>query len=130
MKRLVLDVDGTFCHSETGKYQSAEVIESVKNQIVSYRNAGFEIVLFTSRNVRTYSSNLGKINAFTLPTLVSWLNANGVPYDEIYMGKPWCGDEGFYVDDKAIRPDEFVELSYEEIKTLIHASSQRLNDPG
>ncbi|HFM3427384.1 TPA: capsular biosynthesis protein, partial [Escherichia coli] len=43
---------------------------------------------------------------------------NNVPYDEIYVGKPWCGHEGFYVDDKAIRPNEFVNLSYNEIKKL------------
>ena len=35
------------------------------------------------------------------------------------MGKPWCGFEGFYVDDKAIRPNELVDLSYEEIQKLI-----------
>ena len=35
------------------------------------------------------------------------------------MGKPWCGFDGFYVDDKAVRPNEFKELSYEKIKELI-----------
>ncbi|HAN2428273.1 TPA: capsular biosynthesis protein, partial [Escherichia coli] len=54
----------------------------------------------------------------TLPIIVEWLEKNNVPYDEIYVGKPWCGHEGFYVDDKAIRPNEFVNLSYNEIKKL------------
>jgi capsule biosynthesis phosphatase len=35
------------------------------------------------------------------------------------VGKPWCGEEGFIVDDKAIRPDEFVNHDYEYIKKLI-----------
>jgi capsule biosynthesis phosphatase len=35
------------------------------------------------------------------------------------MGKPWGGRGGFYVDDKAIRPDEFLRLSYEEILALV-----------
>lgn len=68
--------------------------------------------------MRTYEGNVGKINVNTLPVLIEWLNKNNIPYDEIYMGKPWCGTEGFYVDDKAIRPDEFVKLSYEEIIDL------------
>jgi len=42
-----------------------------------------------------------------------------IPYDELYVGKPWCGFEGFYVDDKAIRPDELVKLSYAEICQLL-----------
>ena len=51
--------------------------------------------------------------------IVNWLNKHDVPFDEIHIGKPWCGDDGFYVDDKAIRPDEFARLSYEEIRKLI-----------
>ena len=36
------------------------------------------------------------------------------------MGKPWCGHEGFYVDDKAIRPSEFLALSRAEITELLN----------
>jgi capsule biosynthesis phosphatase len=35
------------------------------------------------------------------------------------MAKPWCGFEGFYIDDKAIRPSEFISKSYEEIIDLL-----------
>ena len=35
------------------------------------------------------------------------------------MGKPWGGYGGFYVDDKAIRPSEFVKLTETEIKDLL-----------
>ena len=49
---------------------------------------------------------------------MEWLQRHEVPFDEIYVGKPWCGHEGFYVDDKAIRPDEFAKLSYDQIKDL------------
>ena len=42
-----------------------------------------------------------------------------IPFDEIHVGKPWCGTEGFYIDDRAIRPSEFVALSLGEIQTLI-----------
>ena len=43
----------------------------------------------------------------TLPIIKDWLLANNVPYDEIIIGKPWCGMNGFYVDDRAIGPSEF-----------------------
>lgn len=128
MKRLVIDIDDTLCRTENGQYQRSEAIEPVRDQLVAYQKAGFEIVLYTSRNVRTYQGNLGKINANTLPNLIAWLDENGVPYDEIYMGKPWCGHEGFYVDDKAIRPHEFATLSYDEIQELLRGASEVLND--
>ena len=37
-----------------------------------------------------------------------WVAKNKVP-DEIIVGKPWPSFGGFYVDDKAIRLNEFTE---------------------
>lgn len=119
MKRLIVDVDDTICVTNNGDYKSAIPIEQVIQQLREYQSRGFQIVLHSSRNMRTYEGNVGKINAHTLPILVEWLIQHNVPYDEIYMGKPWCGREGFYVDDKAIRPKEFANMSYEEIQQLL-----------
>jgi capsule biosynthesis phosphatase len=80
---------------------------------------GFEIVILTSRNMRTYQGNVGKINVHTVPGIIEWLEKHDVPYDEIHVGKPWCGFEGFYVDDKSIRPSEFASMNYDEIKDLL-----------
>lgn len=120
MKRLVIDVDMTLTKGkgEVG-YEDAIVNKAVVNQLVKYKEMGFTIVLNSSRNVNTFSGNIGKINKHTLPMLVEWLKKNNIPYDEIYMGKPWCGFDGFYVDDKAVRPSEFISLSYEEILQLL-----------
>lgn len=120
MKRLVIDVDMTLTKGkgEVG-YEDAIVNKEVVNQLVKYKEMGFSIVLNSSRNVNTFSGNIGKINKHTLPMLVEWLKKNNIPYDEIYMGKPWCGFDGFYVDDKAVRPSEFISLSYEEILQLL-----------
>ncbi|MNP78068.1 hypothetical protein D3C76_1756090 [compost metagenome] len=72
--------------------------------------------------MRTHNGNIGKITAKTLPIVIDWLNQHSIPFDEIYIGKPWCGTDGFYVDDKAIRPDEFASMSYEEICTTLGIS--------
>ena len=84
-----------------------------------HKEMGFKFIIHSARNMRTYDGNLGLINANTLPVVMRWLDENDIPYDEILMGKPWCGFDGFYVDDKAVRPNEFKELSYEKIKELI-----------
>ena len=51
--------------------------------------------------------------------LIEWLAGHDVPHDEIIVGKPWCGHEGFYVDDRAIRPSEFTTMSAKEIQALL-----------
>ena len=120
MKRLIMDLDETICQTKNGDYsESAPVIEVIE-RMREYKEAGFDIVIYTSRNVRTYVGNIGKISAHTLPIIIDWLRKHQVPYDEIYVGKPWCGHEGFYVDDKAIRPSEFLALSREEITELLN----------
>ena len=123
MKRLIFDLDGTICIAKNGDYSSAKPYAKVIKLIREYKSNGFEIIISTSRNIRTYDGNLGKINANTLPVIIKWLDENQVPYDEIYIGKPWCGLEGFYIDDKAIRPSEFLGMSYEEIIKLLHLDS-------
>lgn len=119
MKRLIMDLDDTICTTVGGDYSNSIPDKAVISKMVEFKDKGFEIVINTSRNMRTYEGSIGKINANTLPIIIDWLNKNHIPYDEIYTGKPWCGFEGFYVDDKAIRPDEFVKLSHEEINELL-----------
>ncbi|AGH37709.1 WcnH [Bibersteinia trehalosi USDA-ARS-USMARC-189] len=113
-----MDLDNTITLTENGDYQNAKPIEDVIKRLHEYKSQGFEIVISSSRNMRTYEGNIGKINVNTLPVIMDWLNRHNVPYDEIYIGKPWCGHDGFYVDDRALRPDEFVNLSYDEIRKL------------
>ncbi|MCO8248558.1 HAD-IIIC family phosphatase [Comamonas thiooxydans] len=119
MKRIVMDLDETICSTVNGDYANSIPKPDVIERMREFKAQGFEIVISTSRNMRTYEGNVGKINANTLPIIVGWLDKHEVPYDEIYTGKPWCGTDGFYVDDRALRPDEFVQLSVEDIRKLV-----------
>lgn len=118
MKRLIIDLDDTLTIGPTKDYTEAVMREDVVVRLREYKAMGFEIVIHSARNMRTYEGNVGKINIHTLPVITAWLDRHEIPYDEIHVGKPWCGFEGFYVDDKAVRPDEFAKLSYEEIRVL------------
>lgn len=119
MKKIIIDLDGTLTIDSGNGYSDKPLNQEVLVACQRYKEMGFEIVISTSRNMRTYEGNVGKINVHTLPTIIEWLEKHNVPYDEIHVGKPWCGFEGFYVDDKSIRPTEFAKLSYEEIKALL-----------
>lgn len=120
MKRLVVDLDDTLTQNNPDlSYIDKEPNFPLIEKLRKYQSEGFEILIQTARNMRTYQGAVGKINANTLPIIIEWLKKHDVPYDEIYVGKPWCGTEGFYIDDRAVRPSEFLSLSLEEINTLI-----------
>jgi capsule biosynthesis phosphatase len=119
MKRLIIDLDDTITLSADNGYENALPNLALVARLREYQASGFEIVISTSRNVRTFEGNIGKINAHTLPLIVAWLDKHAVPFDEIHVGKPWCGLEGFYVDDKSIRPSEFLRHSLQDIYALL-----------
>jgi capsule biosynthesis phosphatase len=122
--KIVIDLDRTITQPKDGQgYQDSDYDKELVEALHRYRAQGFTIAIYTARNMRTYSGNLGKINAVTLPGIIAWLDANNIPYDEIHVGKPWCENAGFYVDDKAIRPDEFKRLTLEQIYELIGRDS-------
>ena len=119
IKRLIVDLDNTISYTIKGDYVNSKPIEQTINMLRKYHDEGWEIVINSSRNMRTYEANVGKINIYTLPNIISWLNKYNVPYDEIIVGKPWCGYDGFYIDDKAIRPSEFHSMNEKEIHLLL-----------
>jgi capsule biosynthesis phosphatase len=123
MKRLVIDLDDTICTTEDRDYANAKPNEHVIKQINEYSSDGFAICIYTSRNMRTYEANIGKMNVHTLPVIIDWLKKYGVCYDEIIIGKPWCGEDGFYVDNRAIRPSEFIKMNLHEINLLLAEES-------
>ena len=119
MDTIVIDLDGTITIDDSKKYENKTVNEPVKAALIEAKRLGFKIVVFTARNMKSFSGDIAKIKLLTLPTIKKWLETNNIPYDEIIVGKPWCGENGFYVDDKAIRPSEFSKLTTDEIKTLL-----------
>ena len=121
MKRLIFDLDGTLTFDQPGTdYSLRSPRLDIIDRLKYYKSIGFVIVIMTARNMQTHKNSIGIINAKTLPNIIEWLNRHEIPYDEIHVGKPWCGTQGFYIDDKAIRPDEFTNLSYEQIRLLIN----------
>lgn len=119
MKRLIVDLDDTITVTTQGDYAHSSPVISTIDMLKKYKKNGFEIVIYSSRNMRTYESNVGKINIYTLPNIINWLQSNNVPFDEVIVGKPWCGFDGFYIDDKAVRPSEFNSMTYDEICDLL-----------
>lgn len=120
MKRIVFDLDGTLTLDAPGEpYEDRRLRPHMRELLLDYRARGFTIVIASSRNMKTHANAVGVITAKTLPVIFAWLAKHDIPYDEVFIGKPWCGEEGFYVDDKAIRPSELRDLSYAQITELL-----------
>ena len=120
-KCIVMDVDGTLCPVKRSaeEYEDLEPYADMLDKLREYKREGFYIILYTSRNMRTYGGNMGLIIANTAKKTMQWLDRHQIPYDEIHFGKPWASRVGFYVDDRAVRPDEFLRLNRQEIEDLL-----------
>lgn len=117
---FIFDIDGTLCpiKQKEERYEKLIPYENMVEKIRYYKENGAKIILFTSRNMNSYNGNIGLINKNTAKILLDWLDEWEIPYDEIIYGKPWPGHQGFYVDDRTVRPDEFLKYSVEELNDI------------
>lgn len=117
---FVFDIDGTICpiKNKEEKYEDLVPYKEIVDKITEYHDAGAKIILYTSRNMNTYNGNIGLINANTSKVLYAWLDKWHIPYDEIVFGKVWPGHNGFYVDDRTIRPNEFLNKTVEQLNEI------------
>lgn len=117
---FVFDIDGTLCplKKKDQKYEDLVPYPDMVEKIKEYKKNGAKIVFYTSRNMNTFDSNIGKINVHTGKIIFAWLDKWQIPYDEVVFGKVWPGHNGFYVDDRTIRPDEFLKYNTEELANL------------
>jgi capsule biosynthesis phosphatase len=129
-RALVIDIDGTLCpvKSQDARYEDLTPHVAMVERLRQWRADGYRIILHTSRNMRTYDGNLGLINKHTAPNLIGWLERWDIPFDELHFGKPWAGQDGFYIDDRAVRPDEFLKLGAGELRTLLNQAQLALEE--
>lgn len=122
--KFIFDIDGTICpiKGKNEKYEDLVPYEEIVEKMRYYHDNGAKITLFTSRNMNSYQGNIGLINKNTARILSDWLEKWNIPYDEIIYGKPWPGHNGFYVDDRTVRPNEFLTKSAEELNILCEES--------
>jgi capsule biosynthesis phosphatase len=106
--KIIIDLDGTITIDDPSlDYISKEANEEIIKAIKSAKNKQFDILIYTARNMRTYKGDIDKIHNNTKPIALKWLKKNNVLFDHIQFGKPWAGNSGFYVDDKALHLEEF-----------------------
>lgn len=124
---FVFDIDGTLCpiKQKDERYEDLVPYENMVQKLKYYKEYGAKIILFTSRNMNSYNGSLGLINKNTAKVLMAWLDKWEIPFDEIIYGKPWPGHKGFYVDDRTVRPDEFLNHTVDELDEICKKSKDQ-----
>ena len=108
-KTIVIDIDGTLCSEPfMGDYLKCKPIPEVCKKLRQENEIGTYIILYTSRNMRSFQGNIGLINKYTSYILHEWLEKEDIPYDELHFGKPWGKGNLNYIDDKLISINEFL----------------------
>ena len=130
MPKMIVDIDFTIAFSEKihglGKWDYENALPSIQviEKLNKMHDAGWQIVYFTARGMLTYHNDITKINENVLPQLERWLQKHNVKYDEIIIGKPFA-DHGYYIDDRAIRPVEFLRHTTEELEQICERDKVR-----
>ncbi len=107
--RLIVDLDNTLTvDSSSSDYDSKKINAEVSNAIKNASQIGMLSTIFSARNMKTLKGDLKKIEEITRPIAENWLKQNNVTYSDLILGKPWCGDGGWYIDDKNLSIEEFI----------------------
>lgn len=119
--KFIFDLDGTICpiRKENESYEDLVPFKEMVDKINYLKDNGHTVVIFTSRNMKTYHEDISLIKKNTLPKVISWLEKNNIPYDEVIVGKPWPGHDGCYIDDRTLRPKEILNLEINEIEKYL-----------
>ena len=106
---LIVDLDKTLCTKKLPDESYADVkpICDMIDAVNTLHKSGAGVIIESARNMLTQSNNEAKvIKNIGLATL-KWLNDNNVEYDGIKFGK---SIGSCYIDDKALRPKEFLSI--------------------
>ena len=100
-RRFCFDLDNTLVSpcKVAGDYSTVgPVWENI--EFARYlKRMGHTIIIHTARRMKTHAGNVGKIIADIAKITFETLDNFGIPYDEVYFGKPIAD---YYIDDKAI----------------------------
>ena len=110
-RTAVFDVDDTILTTQNRDYENSRPKLEVVTGIRALKEAGWYIYLHTARGMGRSDGNIESVREEVIEEIEKFCRKFDVPYDEIQVGKPWGW---LYVDDKAMRPEEFA-AKYKEL---------------
>ena len=109
-RTLVFDLDDTISFTINRDWEHAEPnVDLIQKSNELYKN-GWKIIIATSRGNLSCATRKEAEEKYKAQ-IEKWLKDNNVLYDELSFEKKLGV---FYIDDKALRPDEFIKMTFRE----------------
>ena len=103
---IVTDVDDTILFTENRDYDNSLPNVPVVEGLRKLKDKGWKVILMSARGMGRSNGDIASVSEEVIAEIEKFVEKYNVPCDDIILGKPWAS---YYIDDKAIRPDEFVE---------------------
>lgn len=113
-KTIVCDIDDTISIATTHDWQNAKPIWQTINKLNKLYDQGWTIILSTARGQVSCKGDFKKAQQKYRDIIQKWLERHGVKYHMLSFEKYLAA---YYVDDKALTPQEFVDTDFRVIKT-------------
>lgn len=113
-RRLIVDYDDTISITTTRDWTNAEPIWPVINKVNTLYDKGWEVWIVTARGQLSCKGDWEAADKKYREGITKWLNKYGVKFHELRFEKYLAS---YYIDDKALLPEDFVDLEFKEIKT-------------
>lgn len=113
MRSLVFDIDGTISFCLDRDFENAKPNKPLIQKLNEFYDNGWQIILCTSRGQLSCGGNLEKRKAKYEKQIIHWMEKHGVKYHKLSFEKDFAE---YYIDDKAMRPEEFINFDIEIVK--------------
>lgn len=128
-----MDIDDTISRVDYTLYSNDDDIDFTKAipnhkmiaKIKEYISKGINVTLYTARGMPLTDCPV-KARETRIDDLQIWLNKVGLGDIEVIFGKKWCWMDGFYVDDRCIRPSEFLNNNINQIQKILSDEQKKL----
>ena len=112
--KFLFDLDNTVALRDNSlPYEKLRKFRFLTEQIcearVKFSEIDFEI--HTARKMKTFDGDIEKIKNHTLPKISLWLKENNLDFTNVHVGKPYCGENGLYIDDRNLTLRSFQLLT-------------------
>ncbi len=124
-KRIICDIDDTICITKDRDFSNAEPVIPVINKINQLYDLGWEIWLVTARGQLSCKGDFVKADKKYRAQIESYLKKHGVKYHKLSFNKYLAT---YYIDDKNLTPDEFIDLDIKELKSGWSGASVELRN--
>lgn len=111
-KSIVCDIDDTISFTTNRDWAGATPNIPLIQKLNKLYDDGWEINFFTARGTLSCNSR-EEAEARYGPGIIEYFKKHGVKYHKLSFQKPLAQ---YYIDDKAITPEDFIELEIEILK--------------